>query len=1544
MSKLNYIDRPPRIQPELPEGKYSVPNPPDNIENTSQPILQLALPMATIFGYLIVSLVGEGRSLLMMIPMGIAVVASSLVSLYTIRRNKQLREEKERAYAQRLIELRKEMESYHDMQRLFYHYNYPDPGTALRMAADIGNAPTMRQEDIRSGSRLWERRPTDKDFGVLRLGSGTVPSTVIYALERAQDATDPRLSEALRLEADSRYVPEVPIVIPLREPPAEKSGEEPKGIARHTIGIAGNDPAGVYDYIRSMLVDFSAFYSPNDAHIYIIGSNDARQNWRWAYPLPHCKEGQAETLCFEEDVEKKPDKEQEKMSLFWKSLRTTLERRKIRLQDEKGNPEITLPFLLVVVDTLNPLPGWSTLRDLESNATVSLIMKEGAYLGVAIIFLVPERSKIPSPCQAVIEIETTPNGDSTFRYAEVGINSARFVGKAQLVRTQDPAREFARYLEPLAIRRSYGADLATSVTLLEMLGLTSIEDLQKFAQENWRHSKEPKSADWLNVNIGLLSGNEVRKLIFSAKGDGVHGLVAGSTGSGKSELLMTLIMGLAINYDPSVVNFVLVDYKGGAAFEPFRDLPHVVDIVTNLEGSATGRMFSSIKAELDRRQRLNTYSDSKDIVHYYKKGLHRKDGSPPYPFLFIIIDEFAEMIAGNAEFKSQLESITRLGRALGVHLILAAQRPAGVTDQMRANIKFRICLRVETPDDSRELLRRSDAAFLPPGIPGRGYLQIGNENVEMIQVGYIGGDYRGPQENVSPDIIWLSRPKKSDTQKAKEEAPKLYDVAVNRMASLAKGESVPVQWRPWPAFLPKNYSLQTPADMAYMTDTDVALLRLDDASEPGGDGQASQVVDQSKVTAGTAKAVQQAVHMPLNRAVTLWLGGNYRWKKVDWATRAMRPVVGIIDNPYEARQLPLIINFPIGHAVLFGASGWGKTSFLRTLLVSLLTTHSPDELHVYILDFGGRNLLQFRDFPHIGAVVTAEEDERVLRLLRKISSIVERRQTLFGEAGVADLYSYNQKTPDKTLPAVLVAMDNFAGFKENFENYLPALISLVREARAFGVHFVVTADQANALPNKLFSLFTERMTLRLSDPSEYTTVVGRGVPDMGQIAGRGFVKIGRTPMEFQVALPLGGDDSETGKRIDESEQMKNLAQIMTATWGGAWKGEPPASIETLSVKILLEKVLQTRIAPSARRLMPTLGMDDLNLELYNLDLQRAGPHFVVIGPANSGKTTSLRTLALSLASSYSPDEAMIVLVDFQRRLFEYGGKRNLGQIPHVVQTISKAEQIDEFAANFKYECKDFEANPGRRKIYVLIDNYESFSDEGVKKSRKAFEDMAILAREMGTAGVHFIGCGSLGWLSASDDLRKQIQSSSYGLALLSADAVAKLNGKVPRSLAEAELPIGRGFIVKSGRTLMLQIATPYTNDDNVEGSLDEWVERIVQKYPAQKVGWLRPPDAPAEEAAPAPSAAAPKATLPPPAPMPPVAKPKPKPSDQEVDVEALKAKLRTTGLTETLLNNMSIESMLAMVKRFGLDKPAEPKSEGDQAPAGPASESGQPVK
>jgi DNA segregation ATPase FtsK/SpoIIIE, S-DNA-T family len=1436
MADKQYIDRPPRIEPELPSGVYNIPNPPDLEDNAGALLQQAFLPMIMIFGYVLASLFGQGRNMLMMIPMMLSVVATIILAIYVNSKERKLREEAEEAYRRRISELRRKMESEHEQQRIYYYYNYPNSDTTLRIAADLGREPHEQEEVIRSGSRLWERRPYDHDFLHLRLGTSTRQSTVIYKISDSEKVASPLMREATRLAEDSRLLYNVPVTIPLHfqidetekkkveskkdqdsGTKASEESQEAKGTTvRHAIGMTGSSEEKMHAYLRTLLVDYAAFHSPQDTMLYVAGTNAARRNWRWAYALPHCKEAdKTETLLFEGD-EPPGENEVDRMRQFWKNIRTILERRRTRLQDRESGGDVRLPFMLVVVDVFTAAPGWSALHDLEGEAAISTILMDGQMLGAGIIFLVPDRSQVPSRCNAIIEVDDDPEDEeaSVFRYAETGFNTVRYVGKTHLVATQEKAREFSRNLEPLDIRRGYGSTLAATVTLLEMLNIGSMDQLQEFARENWRRSMDPRSADWLYTAVGLLSGNEPRVLTFSAKADGVHGLIAGSTGSGKSELLMTLIIGLALNFSPDVLNFVLVDYKGGAAFEPFKKLPHKVDIVTNLDQSATARVFASIIAELDRRQKLNTYTNSKDIVHYRKKGLNLEPERPPYPHLFIIIDEFAEMISGNAEYKAQLESITRLGRALGVTLILAAQRPVGVTDQMRANIKFRICLRVETPDDSREVLRRSDAAFLPPGIPGRGYLQIGNENIEMIQTAYTGGDYKGPQEeNLVPNVLWVDRPKKTALKTS--EPPKLYDVIVEMMDNLSLQESKP-QWRPWPEFLPMQtgsnvLSLQSPLDTAYMNDADIDMLRETDTEQVAG--------------------------FALNeKATTFWHPG-FDWTGIGWGKNAMRPLIGIVDNPYQASTKPLRVDFTNGHAVVFGASGRGKTVFLRTIITSLALTHSPDELHVYILDFGGRALTVLRDLPHTGAVITSEEEERVLRVLRKVNDIIDQRQVLFSEARVNSLDSYNLAYPDKRLPAVLVVIDNFAEFKEYYEALMGPLISLVRESRAYGVHFLFSADMPNALSAKLLNLVTERFTLKLSDPSEYSTVVGRGVPaDLSPVPGRGYVRVGNAPLEFQTALSFDPDDGDP----DNLGKIGKMCTRMVQIWGDRWQGEKPSTVETLPLRISLENLMLTTPVPQVRRINSIMGIDDRTLEPALIDIERQGPHMIVIGQPFSGKTTTLRTLILSAASNYSPDEFMMVLIDYSRKLWK-GSQCSLADLPHVVQTIDDLEQLDEFYESLKVECEDFETNPRRRKIMIVIDNYDGFTEESSRKKMTFFENLSALIRKYQTAGVYLVIAGSISITSSSDDLRKVFMAPNFGIALKSSDAVDRLNGRFPRSLADSELPMGRGFIVRSGITNMLQIATPYANDEDIEGSLDTWVRRISSHFPGPRVSWIRQP-------------------------------------------------------------------------------------------------------
>ncbi|MGH2625768.1 MAG: FtsK/SpoIIIE domain-containing protein, partial [Anaerolineales bacterium] len=595
---LEYIDRPPRVQPELTTGEVKIPKPPEKQGFGLQSLLGLLVPLITMLG--LVFAAGTGNVGLI-IPMGLAMGASVGFGVFSLRAERKTAAEKEAAYQARLKEMRQEMLGSHNTQRMFFHYNYPDVPALLEIAA--------RKETSRFGSRIWERRPSDRDFGVVRLGIGSRPSTVVYKFEGEEASLDGASLEkdARRLATDSEILSEVPITIPLRpaskgreddEEKTQKERERDEAVSglfeppRHSLGVFGKNPTQTADFARAVAAHFCTFHSAQDSRLYVIGHPGSRSSWEWAEWVPHCivrgigdddDSGGAppsDQLCF--------SAKSGEVRAFWKRIRRELDQRQVRLNEMKdkeegqGAADITLPFLLIIVDLLGDAPENTPLKDVASEDVVATLNRDGPTLGAAIVFLVDEPSKVPSDCQAMVEVAAVGE-QVVFRYIEAGLNMPRYLGVADLLKPAEARQQFAARLRRLELVRPAGADLPPAVELLQMMSLVAghrIATVDKIPlQENWANSLQPENQEWLSVPIGLVSSREARHLVFSAKEDGVHGMIAGTTGSGKSELLMTLVAGLAVRYDPRIVNFVLVDFKGGAAFEPFRKLPHVVDLL-----------------------------------------------------------------------------------------------------------------------------------------------------------------------------------------------------------------------------------------------------------------------------------------------------------------------------------------------------------------------------------------------------------------------------------------------------------------------------------------------------------------------------------------------------------------------------------------------------------------------------------------------------------------------------------------------------------------------------------------------------------------------------------------------------------------------------------------------------------------------------------------------------------------------------------------------------------------------------------------------------
>ncbi len=1378
---MPYINRPPRIQPELPGGEVKTPTPPQ-ATGQARSWLGLLMPIFMSLAYTLMFLSRGAAALGYMLPMMLVMLAASGIGYINWREGRQAEAQKQENYRATLNHLRDRLVKAHDTQRHFYEYTRPPAATILPFVADGA------VRDV----RLWERRPADADFATLRMGWGSLPSTVQVEPPHA-DTDAPLMPLAARVAEEFATVSDIAISLNLRR--------------THAVGIASPHHQWSAEFVNAMLVHFAGLHAPDEAQLFIVGAPHVATHWQWARWLPHSnsntsqsEQGSGDHLCFEEVAIKQ----------LWDFLQVELERRQARASERSTNDAPpALPFLLVIIDSYTA-GGKSPLEEVEAEAAVSLLLRHGARLGAAVIFLTEDTQHIPGECQAVVEAGVDAQQQISFRYKEIGVNSPLHDGIADRL-DQGRAEHFARMLAPFVLRTTHGADLPKSITLLEALDLPPNQPkaVDAFVQECWRRSLGPGAAQveqWPHTLLGMGPNQKALELILTSREAGVHGLIAGTTGSGKSELLQSMILSLAMQHDPRLVHFVLIDFKGGTAFEVLRPLPHTVSITTNLQGQLGVRTFVALKTELARRQEILKDYQPGDIATYYKT---RRPGTPPLPHLFVIIDEFAEMIKEMPDFRTDLNSIAALGRALGVHLILATQNPEGVvSDQIRANMKFHICLRVEAASHSRDLIGRTDAAFLPPNIPGRAYFQIGSGKIDLFQVAHSGAPYHEMQPLQARPVVRFPNREAARQLAGTDEPDTMAKALIQQMRLAAQETEIPEQEKPWPDPLPEKLYL-------------------------------SELVS----------------------AVHAWENGTGKWKPLQWDKEAVRPFIGLLDNPASMRdkQPDFVVDLTRGHVVIFGAGGWGKTYFLRTLITNLAATHSPADVHFYLLDFGNLGLEVFQEMPHVGDIIHAAEDERIRRLLRKLDGELGMRRRTLNQERADNLCTYNQRAAaDRRLPAICLILDNLAEFRENFPDEMETLTALARESRAAGIHMVFTADRPGTMPSKMFSQFTERLALRLADTSQYPDVLGRFVPEPAEIPGRGFVRRGRTPLEFQIALPVGRPEELAEGRestVSEEDQTSRL-ENMIAHMQAAWHDHPgtPEHIEELqnfyALPYVLEKADGTVFSPNGG-VTATLGIDDATLQPVGVNLREYGQHFAVLGGPVSGKTTILGTWILSIAAHRAPQEVMLVLVDARGRLVRYGGVDcvPLSELPHVVHT---ADPYDSLEVIHKKLEKEFAWRTESRKsdpriifpeIFVVIDDYDllpspsSTASTGLLRSEPPSAKLANLARRHGEE-LHFVISHTLNkpTFIPSDPLLRVLSGANYGMAMGSVEMPNALGARVLRG-SVSELPPGRGFLVRSGREQLIQIAAV---DRERPDEFNMWMHDLIARCGDAHATWTYP--------------------------------------------------------------------------------------------------------
>ncbi len=1181
--------------------------------------------------------------------------------------------------------------------------------------------PTALWSLARLETRVWERRPGDDDFLQLRVGLGQRPLAVHLALKSPGPRTETEpvaTAAARRLVTAHRSLPRLPVTLDLHR-------------VRIATAIGPTDRTRAL--ARALLCQAATFHAPDELRLGLAVLADRLPQWEWCKWLPHLRPGAPGDAEPPPSVARDLDGLEALVTAEVEALRRVREGDQ-GLRSAEGTPSSARPRLLVVVDGM--VPG---------RRLVELLRRPEAE-GITLLVLVEAREDEPAHVDARLWV----GADGSLRLqpdeAEAGPALADQLGP----RT---CEALARILAPLRPSpESRRRALADELDLLPLLGLENLEGLESPWPPRPPHGL-------LRVPIGVeASGDPLFLDLKEAAlgGDGPHGVVVGATGSGKSELLRTLVTSLALTHPPEVLAFVLVDFKGGAAFAGLAELPHVAGLITNLADDLTmvDRMREALFGEQRRRQELLRRAGSLASLREYHQRRSAGAELEPLPYLLVIVDEFAELLTAKPDFIDLFVAIGRLGRSLGMHLLLASQQlEEGRLRGLEGHISYRIALRTFSPAESRAVIDTTDAYRLPR-VPGSGYFKVGTTTYKRFRAAHVSQPYAPSQ----------ARPGRGLRQ---------HTLEVAGGASEADGPGPP--------------AVREAPGGHRATVLEVAVERLRGAAPP----------------------VHQVWLPPLEPRVGLGelLGpvGEVEGRgltAVGWPGMGRLTIpIGLLDRPADQRRdlLTLDLSGPGGHLAVVGAPQTGKSTLLRTLALALALSHTPAEVQLYGVDLGGGTLAVLEGLPHVGGVSGRHEPERVRRTVRQLAALLEEREALFRRLGVDSAEAMRGLRATGAVPEgladVFLCIDGWASFRQEFEELEDAVRAIALRGLGYGVHLVLTAGHWMDVRPALLEAIGARLELRLNDPSE-SAISRRAAENVPAGApGRGITMEG---LHFQVALPRLDGSLETA---DLQAALEKLVARAAAAWRGP--AAPP-------IRVLPERVLFTDLpgpGSDQGRGVP-IGISEHDLGPAYLDLTGGDPHCLVFGDGETGKTTLLRTFLLGLVARQPPSRARVLLVDYRRTL--------LGTVPppHLVgyagNAAAAAEQVRalmELLAT-RLPPADLTVEELRQRswwsgpeIYVVADDYELVT-AGAENPLLPLVEHLAQARDV---GLHVILARRAGGASRAlfEPLMMGLKDLNTQGLLLSGDPQ---EGPLLGDHRPGPLPVGRALQVVRNQARLVQVA------------------------------------------------------------------------------------------------------------------------------------------
>jgi S-DNA-T family DNA segregation ATPase FtsK/SpoIIIE len=933
------------------------------------------------------------------------------------------------------------------------------------------------------------------------------------------------------------------------------------------------------------------------------------------------------------------------------------------------------------------------------------------------------------------------------------------------------AESLARLLAPM--RTSGGVELVEQPLESDFdLGtLLGIRDPRSYDVAALWRTRAAQSAR-LRVPIGITEDNEVLEIDLKESaqtGMGPHGLLIGATGSGKSELVRTLVIGLAATHSSDVLNFVLVDFKGGATFLNMDRLPHTSAVITNLadELHLVDRMRDSLNGEMIRRQELLRESGYSSLYDY-EKG--RLGGAPltPLPSLLIVVDEFSELLANKPEFVELFVTIGRLGRSLGVHLLLASQRlDEGRIHRVEGHLSYKIALRTFSSMESRSVIGVGSAYELPSA-PGNGYLKVDTTNLARFKAAYVSG----------PCPVLASTARTSEIA-----------VAADQVVAFGMEQRVPdapsaLEPSPELAALPAGSEPQPePAGDDEESLLDVLVGRLEGAGPP-----ARQVWLPPLESSPSLDQLLPGIVPDPQRGMS---AGDFA------APGGLRVPLGMVDRPFEQLRELLVADLSgaDGHLAVAGAPQSGKSTLLRTLMLSLALTHTPREVQFYCLDFGGGGLQSTAGLPHVGSIATRMERDRVQRTVEELTQLLEVREQRFTDRGLESIVAYRQLRDrgeiDDPYGDVFLVIDNWSTIKQDFEDLEPRITDLAARGLSFGLHVVASAVRWSEIRPRARDLFGTKFELRLGDTmeSEIGSKLAASVPAQ---PGRGLTK---SKFHFLTALP----------RLDSSSRTDDVTaatRAAVAEIDAFWPGRRAPGVRLLPAKLPLDRLP----APDGD-LRFCLGWDEQRLAPVWHDFTTS-PHLMVFGDAETGKTNVLRVAIDAITRRYRPEQARILLADNRRDLlaavpeayrvgFAVDGDSLTTLAASAAVSVGKRVPGPDIAPE-RLPHRDWWTGP---LLFVLVDDYDLYGGPGAGSPLSALAPM--LAHSV-NIGLHMVISRSTSGASRAmmdPVLRRMWELGSPALL----HSYPKEEGKFIGEARPRTLPPGRAQLVTRRGVRLMQV-------------------------------------------------------------------------------------------------------------------------------------------